>query len=95
MAKFEHGGLVPRVRLINRPLDGTHPRHAGENFEKERRIELFESVAAQIERESSESTRQMAKKIKRKKMTDVSRDKGCRADAIAAAEALMETLSTL
>lgn len=37
MAKFELGGLVPRVRLINRPLDGTHPRHVGENFEKIRR----------------------------------------------------------
>lgn len=41
MAKFEPGGLVPRVRLINRPLDGTHSRHAGEDFEKEWRTELF------------------------------------------------------
>lgn len=35
MAKFEPGGLVPRERLINRPLDSTHSRHAGEDFEKE------------------------------------------------------------
>lgn len=62
MAKFKLGGLVPRVRLINRPFDGTHSLHTGEDFEKERCTELFELIAMQIE---CESTYQIAKKMKR------------------------------
>lgn len=61
MAKFELGGLVPRVRLINRPL-----RWHAEDFEKRATMHRTICVASKMMQIERKSTRQ-DERIKKQK----------------------------